>query len=76
MAKVRFGNLIADHCTNDSANNGTFGLVATPGNHIAKHTACACANDCTNDAAIAIPSATIILRRGNDGGENSKCNTR
>ena len=75
VATVRFGHLIANDRTDDRADYGGFGLVATPSNHIAKHAACACANDCTNDTAIAVTATTIVLRRGHSRGEGSKRNT-
>jgi hypothetical protein len=69
IAKVRFENLIAYNCANDSTVNGTFGLVATPSNHIAMHAACVYSNGGADDAAIPITSATIILRGGNGKGD-------
>jgi hypothetical protein len=66
--------LIAYNCANDSTDNGAFGLVATPSNHIAKHAACVCSNGRADDAAIPITSATIILRGGNGKGEHGKRN--
>jgi hypothetical protein len=75
IATIRLGNLVAYNGTNDRTDNRTFGLVATPSNHIAKHTACARANGGTNDTATSITATSIILRSGHRRGKNSKCNT-
>jgi hypothetical protein len=69
---VRSGHLIANDRANDSADYGAFGLVAPSGDYIAQHAACACANNSANNPAIAVAPATVILRRGDRRGENSK----
>jgi hypothetical protein len=72
ITTVRSGHLITNDRANDSADYGAFSLVATSGDYIPQYAACASPNHCTNDTATSVTATTVILRKSDRRGENSK----